>query len=261
VSLRLIALLCAVVAPLAPAPAACAGSVQVTGQVQFEGDAPVLALAVQAAQEEPADDVTPTVVYEHREWRGEPAAIAAGGRHTWSFTLPAPDAPGTFPVSIRVDHRAGGHAAMTPLVLVLATPGAAESPVRAALGTTPVASFGRGELALENRDDRPVAGRVSFLLPSGLRTDPASAPQRLAAGERAVVPLLIENRGAGASAADSLFAVFEYDADGAHHTVVTTAPLEVTAPGQLSIPIVIGLAALALAVAVLALAWRQAAAR
>jgi hypothetical protein len=261
VSLRLAALLCAVAAPLAFPSGARSGGVQVTGHVQFEGDTPVLRLAVQAAGHEPADDVTPTIVYAHREWRGEPAAIAAGGRHPWSFDLPPPDGPGTFPVSIRVDHRSGGRAAMAPLVLVLATPGAAESPVRAALDTTPIASFGRGELALENRDDRPVAGRVSFLLPSGLRTDPASAPQRLAASERAVVPLLIENRGAASAAAASLFAVFEYDADGAHHTVVTTAPLEITAPGRLSVPIVIGLATLALAVGMLALAWRRAAAR
>jgi hypothetical protein len=164
-------------------------------------------------------------------------------------------------VSIRVEHRAGGRTAMTPLVLVLATPGAAESPVRATLSTTPITSYGRGELALENGDDRPVAGRVSFFLPSGLRTDPESAPQRLAAGARAVVPLLIENRGAGRASTDALFAVFEYDADGTHHTVVTTAPLAVTVQGRLSLPIVIGLAALASAVGVLAMAWRRAAAR
>jgi hypothetical protein len=150
---------------------------------------------------------------------------------------------------------------MTPLVLVLATPGAAASPVRPILSTTPIGGFGRGELSLENRDDRTVAGRVSFLLPSGLRTDPQSSPQRLAPGERAVVPLLIENRGASTTATDSLFAVFEYDADGAHHTVVTTAPLVVTAQGRSSVPIVIGLAALAAAVAALATAWRRAAAR
>jgi hypothetical protein len=75
------------------------------------------------------------------------------------------------------------------------------------------------------------------------------------------VPLLIENRGAASTATDSLFAVFEYDADGTHHTVVTTAPLSVTAQGRLSVPILIGLAAMTSAVGVLAMAWRRAAAR
>jgi hypothetical protein len=257
---RLAVLVFAVAAPFAVSSAAPAEGVQVTGQAQFRGETPSLELAVRT-RDEPAEGVTPTVVYQHREWRGEPAAIAAGGQHTWSFALPAPAAPGTFPVSIRVEQRAGGRTAMTPLVLVLATPGATQSPVRATLSTTPITSFGRGELALENRDDRTLAGRISFLLPSGLRTDPASAPQRLSAGERAVVPLLIENRGAGSATADSLFAIFEYDADGMHHTVVTTAPLAVTAQGWLSVPIVIGLAALASAVSVLAIAWRRAAGR
>jgi hypothetical protein len=257
VFLRLVVLLCAVATPLA----AVAGTLHVTGAVEFRGETPVLELAVRGTETEAAEDVSPTVVYQHREWRGEPATIAAGARHTWSFDLPAPDGPGTFPVSIRVDHRAGGRATMTPLVLVLATPGAAASPIRPVLSTTPIGGFGRGELSLENRDDRGVAGRVSFLLPSGLRTDPESSPQRLAPGERAVVPLLIENRGAATTSTDSLFAVFEYEVDGTHHTVVTTAPLVVTAQGRSSVPIVIGLAALTVAVGVLAIAWRRAAAR
>ncbi len=233
---------------------------QVTGEAQFRGGSPVLELVAQGTGSEMAEDVTPTVVYQHREWKGDPAAIPSGGRHTWSFALPAPDDPGTFPVSIRVDYRGGGRAAMTPLVLVLATPGAAASPVRTTLSTTPITRFGRGELVLENGDDRPLAGRVSFLLPAGLRTEPESIPMRVAAGERAIVPLLIENRSGPTTPGNALFAVFEYSADGRHHTVVATAPLTVTSKDGLSVPLTVGLGALALAVGVLAIAWRRAAA-
>jgi hypothetical protein len=254
---RLVALVCVAAAPLV----AHAAGVQVTGTVQFRGEKPVLELTVRGAEHEATDDVTPTIVYQHRDWKGAPATIPAGGSHSWSFDLPAPDAPGTFPVSIRVDHRGAGGTAMTPLVLVLATPGAAASPVVPTVTTTPIGGFGRGELSLENRDDRAVAGRASFLLPSGFRTDPESSPQRLAPGERTVLPLLIENRGAPTTAADSLFAIFEYDADGTHYTVMATAPLVVTARGPSAVPIAIGLTALAMAVGVLAIAWRRAATR
>jgi hypothetical protein len=80
---------------------------------------------------------------------------------------------------------------------------------------------------------------------------------------RAVVPLLIENRGAASAATDSLFAGLRVRrADGTHHTVVTTAPLSVTAQGRLSVSHPDrDFAALATAVGVLATAWRRAAAR
>jgi hypothetical protein len=251
------ALLACVVAAACSARPATAG-VRLTGDVRFHDGAPVLELVAHGVDES-AEDVTPTVVYQHRTWTGEPATVTPGDRHAWSFPLPVPDDPGTFPVSIRAPYRAGGRAAMTPLVLVLATPGATENPLRATLVTTPITSFGRGELVLENHDDRALAGRVSYFLPSGLRTDPESTPARLATGERAVLPLLIERLGGMTPSGESLFAVFEYSADGAHHTVVATAPLSVTARGGLSVPVAVGLGALAAAVGVLMLAWRRAA--
>jgi hypothetical protein len=233
-------------------------AVRLTGEVRFHDGAPLLDLVANGNDE--TAEVTPTVVYQHRTWTGDAATIPPGSRHAWSFPLPAPDDPGTFPVSIRADYRTGGHAAVTPLVLVLATPGAAGSPVRTTLTTTPITTFGRGELVLENTDDRPLAGRVSYLLPSGLRTDPESTPARVAAGERAVLPLLIENLGGRTTSGESLFAVFEYSADGSYHTVVATAALTVASRGGFSVALMVGLAALAAAVCVLAVAWRRAAA-
>jgi len=233
-------------------------AVGLTGDVRFRDGTPVLELVANGHDERV--QVTPTVVYHHRTWTGDTATIPPGNRHAWSFPLPAPEDPGTFPVSIRAAYRAGGHAAMTPLVLVLATPGAAGSPVRTTLTTTPITTFGRGELVLENGDDRPLAGRVSYLLPAGLRTDPESTPARVAAGERAVLPLLIENLGALPTSGESLFAVFEYSADGSHHTVVAAAPLDVAPPRGVSVPLMVGLGALAAAVCVLVVASRRAAA-
>jgi hypothetical protein len=258
VHLRRTFLLCVLAAACSPRLAGADVAVRLTGDVRFHDGAPVLELVANGNGE--AAEVTPTVVYQHRTWTGDTATIPPGSRHAWSFPLPVPDDPGTFPVSIRADYRAGGRTAMTPLVLVLATPGAAGSPVRMALTTTPITTFGRGELVLENGDDRTLAGRVSYLLPSGLRTDPESTPALLAAGERAVLPLLIENLGAPPTSGESLFAVFEYGADGSHHTVIATAPLTVASRGGLSVALMVGLGALAAAVCVLAVAWRRAAA-
>jgi hypothetical protein len=258
VCLRPTLLLCVLAAACSARLAFAAAAVRLTGDARFHDGAPVLDLVANGDGE--AAEVTPTVVYQHRTWKGDAASVPPGGRHAWSFPLPAPDDPGTFPVSIRADYRAGGRSAMTPLVLVLATPGAAGSPLRVTLTTTPITSFGRGELVLENGDDRTLAGRVSYFLPSDLRTDPESAPARMAPGERAVLPLLIENLGAKPTSGESLFAVFEYDADGAHHTVVATAPLSVSSRGGVTVALMIGLGALAAAVCVLAVAWRRAAA-
>lgn len=239
-------------------PAVADVAVRLTGEVRFRDGSPVLEL-VATGNEETAD-VTPTVVYRHQTWTGDLATIPRGSRHAWSFPLPAPDDPGTFPVSIRADYRADGRAAMTPLVLVLATPGAAPSPVHATLVTTPITTFGRGEVVLENGDDRALAGRVSYLLPSGLRTDPESTPARVQPGERMVLPLLIENLGAPPASGEPLFAVFEYAAEGWHHTVVATAPLTVASRGGLPVALMVGGGALVVAVGVLGLAWRRAAA-
>lgn len=253
--LRCIVLLCALVACGAPPPAANA-PVRLTGDVRFRDGVPVLELVAHGSGE--TAEVTPTIIYQHRTWSADAATIPPGSRHAWSLPLPPPDDPGTFPVTIRAEYRVGSRSAVAPLVLVLATPGAAGTPVRAGLVTTPITTFGRGELTLENGEDRPIAGRVSYVLPSGLRTDPESTPAQMASGGRAVVPLLIENRDGQTPSGESLYAVYEYAAEGSHYTVVASAPLAIAARGGDSVPLIIGVAALAAALGIAILASRRA---
>ena len=124
------------------------------------------------------------------------------------------------------------------------TPGAPPSDVRVTLETEPVARLGHAVVTLENAAPRQVAGRLVVALPPDLRTDPESQPAEVAASGRISLPIVVQN-----------------EQDGAHHAVVGESTLSVVAPRAGGRPLLVGLGALAVALAILAVASRRASAR
>jgi len=224
-------------------------------------DPPTVHLVVSNTGTETARDVVPELLYQHRTYDGERAQLEPTIRRAWRFALAPPDGVGTFPATLRVrwsDPDAG--AGSLVLVVLVATPGALESPLAATWIVEPITRLGHAHLQLENPGAVPVAGRVVFVLPDHLTTEPESEPAAVPAGGRTTVPLVIENRGAPPGRSYSISAVFTYTESGTHHAVLaeTTAPVVGGSGADRIPPLAIGAGALAVALGLLAVAWRAA---
>ena len=209
-------------------------------------------------------DVAPEVVYAGRSERGQTVAeLAPGTRHTWAFDLPRPAEPGSVPAVIHVRYTGDdGHRATVPVVAAVSTPGLLPVPeVRATLTTSPVTRFARAVLLLENPLPTPIHGRVVVVLPDGLTIEPESQPAEVAREGRSEVPLVLQNRDEATGSVVPVFALFEYDLDGRRHLIVASARAEVAGGRPPLPPLAVGGGALALALALLALAWRRASRR
>jgi hypothetical protein len=219
------------------------------------GDPPRLPLQVSNPGGAPVT-VTPEVTAERRTITGVPGEVGPGATREWSLALPAPARRGTFPALVRV-HGADADAL---LVATVPSPAAVPSPVRATFAVPDVAGATTAVLHLENPGPTPVAGRVFYVLPDGLRAAPESQPAVLPAGGRVQQPLVVETAGAPVPAEHALFAVLEYDQDGQHHAVVATTTARVLGTGRpdRALPLTIGVSMLVLAVVVLGVAWRSA---
>ncbi len=246
--------------------AAVAG--QAAAQLRLEaesqvGDVVTLRLRATNAAAEAVHDVVPEVVYRHRTVAAERVvAIAPGAAHEWRTALPAPPGPGTFPATIRLRYTArDGQARSELLVHLVRTPGAPPSDVRATLAAEPVSRLGHAAVTLENATPEGVAGRLVVALPFDLRTDPESRPAEVAASGRISLPVVVQNVAARPGDHRPVFALFEYDRDGTHHAVLAEATLSVVGRRGDRRPLVVGLAALAVALSILAIAWRRARAR
>lgn len=248
---------------LAPAaPVAAAVTLHLEANATF-ADAPMLDLNVANQGDRPAERVVPEVAFQHQRIAGEAAALAPGAQHDWRLALPVPPGPGTFAAITHVRFvEAGGLEGSVPLVVLVTTPAAQVSRVRTSLTTEPGAGYTNTRLLIDNADSRPVAGRVIVVLPDELRTEPESQAVQIAAGGQRIVPFAVESRSARAGAAYSVYALFEYEDDVTHHTVL--AHTETTVPigtSKRAVPLAIGGLALAGTLALLAVAWRRAAAR
>jgi len=224
-------------------------------------DPPTVHLVVSNTGTETARDVVPELLYQHRTYDGERAQLEPTIRRAWRFSLAPPDGVGTFPATLRVrwsDPDAG--ASSLVLVVLVATPRALESPLAATWTVEPITRLGHAHLQLENPGAVPVAGRVVFVLPDHLTTEPESEPAAVPAGGRTTVPLVIENRGAPPGRSYSISAVFTYTESGTHHAVLaeTTAPVVGGSGADRIPPLAIGAGALAVALGLLAVAWRAA---
>src|SRR5438132_1268913 len=149
------------------------------------------------------------------------------------------------------------------VVAAVTAPHGSPSPVRVRLEANPVSPVGSAALLIENPDARPVAGRVVVVLAGGLVTDPETLPARVAANGQTTVPLVLENRAALPPGRYPAYALFEYTVSGEHHAAVARADVAVVADagGRRARPLLVGVSALAVTLALLAVAWRRAAAR
>jgi hypothetical protein len=211
---------------------------------------------------EPADEVAPEVVYQHRTLEGEAVSIAPGGRREWRFAIDPPPARSTMPALVRVRHRdPHGRGGMTPAVVLMTAPDAAPSAVRGRLDLTPIVSIGRATLELENTGPDAVTGRVLLLLPAGLRTDPQTVPAQVLAGGRTSVSFQVESVEAPPGSRLRVFAVLEYTSGGAGYAVLAETMAVVGERRPHRLPLVVGFLALLAAGITLALALRSTARR
>jgi hypothetical protein len=130
--------------------------------------------------------------------------------------------------------------------------------VHATLTVSPVTRFGRAAVALENPTPAPVYGRVIVALPDGLTIEPESQPAAVPARGRSEVPLVVQNDGAAPGSSAPMFALFDYVADGRRHLSVAPAVVTVDTGRAAASPLLVGAAALGLALTLLAVAWRRA---
>ncbi len=259
-----VALLAAVALVVTDGAGTAAGALRLTAEAAYEGGSPVVVVTATNTGPEVVRDVAPHLVYQRRTFEGEPARIDPGAVHPWRFVVPPPAGPGRFPAIIRVRHQqADGRATSTSIVGLIATPDAPETLLDVTLSVDPVSRLGNGRVLLDNHHAQPVAGRLSFVLDAGLTTDPESEPAEVPTHRSATVPLIVEDHGATRDADLLAYAVFEYTADGAHHTALGTTTVRVAeGDGRAGVPaLVVGLAALIATLGVLAFALRTARAR
>jgi hypothetical protein len=204
------------------------------------------------------------VIFRHGTATGAPVDLAAGARHEWRIPLPAPLEPGTAPATIRVGHRTARGAEATGVAVVLvATPGAPASPVRASLSVSPVVRHGDGRLVLENTGTEPVAGRAFVVLSGGLTADPQSQPVVIEPAGSATLTLVVDDAGAAPGASYPAYAVLQHAAHGVDYAAAASTEVVVRgrAAADGAVPLLIGLAALATAFAALLVALRSSARR
>jgi len=236
---------------------AARASVVLEATAAASGEPPAVQLVVTNSGAETARDVVPEVLYQHRTYGGERAQLEPTVRRAWRFSLSPPEGVGTFPATLRVrwsDSSGGGALALVALV---ATSGAAASHLAATWTIEPIGRLGHAHLQLENPGVLPVAGRVVFVLPAHLTTEPESEPAAVPAAGRATVPLVIENHGATPGQSYPVSAVFTYTENGMHYAVLGEATASVVggSEGERVPPLAIGGSALALALGLLAIAW------
>ncbi len=226
-------------------------------------DGTTLRLTVRNTGDAAASDVRPAVHHQGVTRDGEPLpALASGAAHAWTIALERPAEPGAVPAIIDVSYTDdGGTPHTVPHVVAVETPGLPAADVTLGFDATPIGRYGRATLTLENRGAVPIHGRVVVALPSELITEPVSQAADVAAGDRIVLPIVVQPQGMIRAGVAPAFAFFDYGLDGRRHVVIGRTDLTVTSPHGPVSPLVVGSAALAAAFAALGIAWRIAARR
>jgi len=247
---------------------ACAATARAGGGLEVTSTATVAAettvvVDVRNAGEGDVSDVTPVVLFQGQERRGDPrSTLAPGAQATWTFALPHPVEPGTVPavVDVRYADARGRHG--VPAIAPVSTPGLLPEPeVEATLTAVPMTGYARAQLLLSNPAAVAVHGRVIVVLPAGLSTEPVSQAAEVPASGRRIVPLVLQHDGVAPEAGVPMFALFEYDTEGRRHLVVASTGVPGDGGQPAVRPVVVGTAALAAALALCGVAWWRAAAK
>jgi len=213
--------------------------------------------------DEAAHALVPEVRLQSTVRRGDAVTNLDVGRSTaWEILLPPPTGPGTFPLFVRLSYADGrGRPGATDLVRLIGTPGTMGAPVTGTLQVEPTAAHGTATLTLANPTLAPVAGRVVPILPARFTTEPDSIPAQIPAQGTTAVTFIVENTSVPPGSTFPLYALFEYEQRGIHHTVLAETRLLVVAarPAGAVSPLVVGAAALLVAIGLLGVAWRRAA--
>jgi len=227
------------------------------------GETVTVSVTATNSGDEAAHALVPELRLQSTIRRGDAVTnLDVGARTTWQLSLPPPSTPGTFPLTVRLSYADGrGRPSAADQVRVIGTPGTMVAPVTGTLLVEPTAAHGTATLTLTNPTLAPVAGRVVPVLPARFTTEPDSIPAQIPAQGDTVVTFVVENSDVPPGSNFPLYALFEYDQRGIHHTVLAETALRVVAPvpaGSVP-PLVVGGLALAVALGLLGVAWRRAA--
>jgi len=244
--------------PLLCALGATATTASAAARLELAADAGAdLRVAATNVGDAAASAVAPALVSPHRPAAGDAVALAPGERHEWLLPVPPPPGPGTFPVVVRVrwTDALGAHA--VPVVALVSTPGESPSRARVALDAGQVGRTGHVSVHVASPYPEALAGRVFLVLPDGLSTEPESVPAQVPPEGTVIAPFVIENHGLSPGPYPA-YAVFEHSAAGVRHAAVARTTLTVDTDGGVGWDrrMLVGVTALAVALLVVALAWR-----
>ncbi len=227
------------------------------------GETVAVSVTATNSGDEAAHALVPEVRLQSTVRRGDAVTNLDVGRSTtWQLSLPLPTGPGTFPLTIRLAYADGrGQPGAADLVRLVGTPGTMGAPVTATLEMEPTGAHGTATLTLTNPTLAPVAGRVVPVLPARFTTEPDSIPAQVPAQGSTAVTFIVENTSVPPGSNFPLYALFEYEQRGIHHTVLGETILRIVAvqPTGAVSPLVVGGAALLMAIGLLGIAWRRAA--
>ncbi|MFN8544634.1 MAG: hypothetical protein U0807_10595 [Candidatus Binatia bacterium] len=248
----LAAALLALTTALGIQPARASITIDLTAETRVDT---VVTVKVSAANHgtEPAHEVQPEVrIRGETQQRERIAILAPGDTHVWEASTAVPADPGFFPIEVLVRYAdANAYPLSALLVQVARTPGASAGPATVTVGRTQVATSGAVRVTVGNPGPRPLAGRVSLMLPAEFQTAQASQPLDVPAQGTAAISVPIENAGALPGSTYPTYAVFEYEAGDFHQAAVGSVGVEVVATSTTRLPLVVGAIALVVALAAL----------
>ncbi|HEV7732079.1 MAG TPA: hypothetical protein VGR62_07950 [Candidatus Binatia bacterium] len=233
------------------------------GDTTLAADGATLHLTARNTGTDAARNIQPHVYHQSHTLDGDVVdTIAPGAAHTWTLALPRPTEPGSTPVIVDLAHTdADDVTRSTPFVTTVDTPGLPPPDVTLTLETTPIGRYGRATLRLDNRGPAAIHGRVVLALPGDVITEPVSQAADAAAGRGMEIPIVLQRQGSAREAILPAYAFFDYGLDGRRHVVLAATTLTIGAPGGPVSPLVVGVTALGVAFAALAVALRAAARR
>jgi CARDB len=212
-----------VAAALAAPVAAKTISITLAPTAQLTDDTITVKANVANRGDEAAQSVVPTLYFGDAKVRGKGVpALPPGGTMEEELSLPAKVGAGRWPYRLTIDYTDANQypfQAAHTLVVTKDSPPPPKVTIPSIGGMT-IAGSGTLEVKLKNMsaDERKVT--LTVQVPEGLEVTTPRQDITLDGWEEEVVSVPVENRTALAGSRLPVFAVVEYDEDGAHQTVI-----------------------------------------
>lgn len=208
-------------------------SISITPTVEVKDDAVTVKVKVANTGDEAAQSILPMLRFRDGEAKGQLKA-QLGPNETVEQTLSVPAkglGPGRYPFRLSVDYTDLNQypfQALQVSTITIGTPPPAK--MAATLAADQLATTGKATVTLKNLTGDARTLTIAVQASEGIEIAAQPDPMTLAgwAGDTATAKLV--NRTALAGSRYPLFATVEYDADGAHQTVIGQGTIEIVPP-------------------------------